>query len=341
MRLLFRHVLFYSLMTLGGVANAIEPIPQEAGWSGHVNLGLAYFSVASNMIAGVDAASLEIGNPVINSLAGAPETETFAMPQINLNFKYTFSTQTQLFAGSSVEDILQFDTASVAGVRQQFSDSSILEFSLVSTPLLSPVQVWSDPYVTGVERQKTDRVSRGGRIEYANILGSGFGVQYTQRKTELDEELSGTTQLGLTPAEAQSLDREGDVKRFVGYYRLKPIGRNIVEIRLSQRTDDLDGKAMSGDDNQLQVTHVYVGQRFTIASNIFLAQKDFDAVNPVFGVKRDDKTTGLGFVLLDSKLFDSKDWYGQATAVWHDQDTNIDFYDDRSAMVSLGAQYRF
>jgi len=136
MRFLFRPVLFCSLMALGDTANAIEPIPQEAGWSGHVNLGLAYFSVVSNMIAGVDAASLDIGDPVINSLSDSPETETFAMPQINLNFKYTFSTQTQLFAGSSVEDILQFDTASVTGVRQQFSDRSILEFSLVSTPLL-------------------------------------------------------------------------------------------------------------------------------------------------------------------------------------------------------------
>jgi len=339
MKFFSRYILFCSLAALGGVANAIEPIPQEAGWSGHVNLGLAYFNVASNMITGVDAASLEIGDSVIDSLSDSPETESFAMPQINLNFKYTFSTQTQLFAGSSVEDILQFDTASVVGVRQQFSDRSIIEFSMVSTPLLSPVQVWSDPYVTGVERQETDRTSRGGRIEYANILGSGFGVQYTQRNTKLDEELSGTTD--FTSAEAQLLDREGDIKRLVGYYRFKPVGRNIFELRISQRSDDLDGKAMSGDDNQVQVTHVYIGARFTIASNIFLSQKDFDDVNPVFGVKREDDTSGLGFVLIDSELFGNKDWYGQATAVWHDRDTNIEFYDDSSAMISIGAQYRF
>lgn len=225
-------ILFLSLLMFVGSANAIKPISKETGWSGHVNIGMAGFDVKSNLIAGVDAVSLDIGNPVINSLSDKPESETFAMPQININLKYTFSTQTQLFVGSSVEDILQFDTASVTGVRQQFSDRSILEFSFVSTPVLSPVQVWSDPYVVGVARQKTDRTSRGGRLEYANILGTGLGLQYTHRTTELDQELSGTTQLGLTPAQAQLLDRDGDVKRVVAYYRFKPVGRNIFEVRL-------------------------------------------------------------------------------------------------------------
>jgi len=335
------YILFLWLVTLGGTANAIEPIPQEAGWSGLVNIGVAYFEGKTNMVAGVDTVSIDIGNPVIDSLSEEPESESFGMPQLNLNIKYTFSTQTQLFIGSSMEDILQFDTASVSGVRQQFSDRSIIEFSLVSTPIFVPVQVWQDPYVVGVERQETDRTSLGPRIDYFNILGSGFGVQYTQRETELDEELSGTTQLSLTPAQAQLLDREGDVKRLVGYYRFPPIGRNIFEVRLSQRSDDLDGKAMSGDENQIQVTHVYLGERFTAASNIFVGQKDFDAVNPVFAITREDDTIGLGFVLLDKKLFGSKDWYGQASAVWVDLDTNIDFYDASSTMVSVGAQYRF
>jgi hypothetical protein len=338
----FTHYSFFlCLLLLGGNANAIEPIPQEAGWSGHVNVGVAAFNIKSNMIAGVDAASLDIGKPVINSLTDEAESESFGMPQLNLDLKYTFSTQTQLFIGSTVEDILQFDTASVAGVRQQFSDRSILEFSFISTPILSPVQVWSDPYVVGVKRQKTDRTSRGTRLDYANILGSGFGVQYTARETELDDELSGTTQLGLSPAQAQLLDREGDVRRLVAYYRFKPIGRNIFEVRVSQRTDDLDGKAMAGDQNQIQVTHVYVGERFITAGNIFIAQKDFDAVNPVFGETREDDVIGLGIVVLDKKLFSSKNWYGQATVMWIDLDSNINFYNTNTSMVSVGAQYRF
>jgi len=166
-------------------------------------------------------------------------------------------------------------------------------------------------------------------------------VQYTQRETELDEELSGTTQLGLSPAQAQLLDREGDIKRLAVYYRFKPIGKNIFVVQLSQRSDDLDGAAMSGDANQLQLTHVYVGQRFTTASNIFIAQKDFDAVNPVYGDTREDDKLGLGIVVIDNKIFNGKNWLGQATLAWYDLDSNIDFYKTNTSMISLGAQYRF
>jgi len=119
-------------------------------------------------------------------------------------------------------------------VRQQFSDKSILELSMVSTPFLSPTQTWEDPYVVGVNRKETDRTSRGPRIEYDKILGTGFGVQYTQRKTEIDKERSGTTQLGLPADQAKLLEREGDTRRLVGYYRFPRIERNIFEIRVGR-----------------------------------------------------------------------------------------------------------
>jgi hypothetical protein len=240
-----------------------------------------------------------------------------------------------------MEDIVQFDTASVAGIRQQFSDNSILEISSVSTPLFAPIQVWADPYVVGEDRIETDRISRGARIEYDKILGTGFGIQYTQRETEIDDELSGTTQLTLTPEEIQLLDREGDVTRIAAYYRFKPIGRNILEVRLSRRSDDLNGDAMAGEQDQLQITNAYIGQRYIVATNVFYSQQDYDAVNPVFGRKRESDTLGLGFVVFDQQLFNSKNWFGQASLVWVEKDSNIDFYDVGSTMVSLGAQYRF
>ncbi len=263
------------------------------------------------------------------------------MPQVNSSVAYTFASKTQLFIGSSMEDIVQFDTASVAGIRQQFSDNSILEISSVSTPLFAPIQVWADPYVVGEDRIETDRISRGARIEYDKILGTGFGIQYTQRETEIDDELSGTTQLTLTPEEIQLLDREGDVTRIAAYYRFKPIGRNILEVRLSRRSDDLNGDAMAGEQDQLQITNAYIGQRYIVATNVFYAQQDYDAVNPVFGRKRESDTLGLGFVVFDQQLFNSKNWFGQASLVWVEKDSNIDFYDVGSTMVSLGAQYRF
>jgi len=108
-----RYVFTIALLVLVGNANAIEPIPQEAGWSGFVNLGVSAFDVKSNLIAGVDAASIDIGDPVINSIFDEPDSESFAMPQVSLNLKYTFASQTQLFMGSSIEDILLYRSGQI------------------------------------------------------------------------------------------------------------------------------------------------------------------------------------------------------------------------------------
>lgn len=333
--------LLTALITTAGSVHAIEPIPAEPGWSGFVIVGVSSMDAKSNMIAGIDRYGVDISKPTISSLANEPESESQGMPQFNLNVKYTFASQTQLFIGSSMEDIVQMDTASVAGVRQQFRDKSILEFSFVSTPTFAPIQVWADPYVVGTPRVETDRTARGARLEYDKILGTGIGVQYTAREVEIENERSGTTQLGLPSAQAQLLNRNGDVTQLAVYYRFPRMGRHDFEVRLGHRVYDLDGEAMSGDENQLQLTYAYLGDRFLFGGNAFFWTGEADAVNPVFGVTREDDTTGLALLLFDRGLFNSKQWWGQAQAVWVEKDSNINFYKASSTILSLGAQYRF
>ena len=336
-----RTALLSASIALAGTAHAIDPIPDQEGWSGFLRLGLGGLNAETNMVEGIDRYGIEIGNSEIDSLDDSPDSESLLLPQLNLNVKYTFSTQTQLFVGNDLEDIVQLDAVSVLGVRQQFSDRSILEVAAVSSPSFSPVQVWADPYVTGQKRESTDRTSRGLRIEYDRILGSGFGVQVTNRETEIDDELSGTTQLGLSNSEVALLNREGTTRRVAGYYRFKPVGRNLFEVRLASITDDLDGEAMSGDATQVQFTHAYLGDRYSLVSNIFVVDKEYDARNPVFDKTRQDDTLGLAFFVFDKQLFDSKDWWAQASFVWVEQDSNIDFYDQASTIVILGVQRNF
>lgn len=330
-----------ALVAVAGSAQAIDPIPEQEGWSGFVRLGLGALSAETNLVEGIDRYGIEIGNSKIDSLDDSPDSESLALPQANLNLKYTFATQTQLFVGNDLEDIVQLDTVSIFGVRQQFSDRSILEVAAVASPTFSPVQVWEDPYVTGANRKSTDRTSKGLRLEYDKILGSGFGVQFTRRETEIDKELSGTTQLGLSSADAALLDREGTTERVAGYYRFKPVGRNLFEVQLASSSDDIDGEAMSGDATEVHFTHVRLGDRYTIATNLFVISKEYDARNPVFNRTRDEDTLGLAFFVIDKQLFDSKDWWGYASFVWVEQDSNIDFYDQTSTIAIVGAQRNF
>ena len=335
-------ILLPAFIVVAGSAHAIDAIPEKPGWHGFLMLGAGVLQAETNMVAGIDLYSIDIGNARIDSVGEEPEKKSILIPQVNFNVNYTFSTQTQLFLGNSLENIVQLDTVTIGGVRQQFSDKSILELGFVSSPMLAPVQVWADPYVVGVDRVKTDRTSRGIRLEYDKILGSGFGVRLEQRETEIDNELSGTTGgLGLTAAEAELMKRSGDVKSLLAYYRFSPVGRNVFELRLGYGTDDLDGKAMSGDRNLGQLTYAYFGKRFISTANVSYMKQEFDAVNPVFNQLRDDKSLGLAFFLFDKDLFNSKQWWGQASLVWIGKDSNIDFYDQSSSVLTAGVKYTF
>lgn len=324
-----------------GVAHAIEPIPDETGWSGFVNIGAGGLRAESNLVAGIDKYSISIGNATIDSLSDAPKEKTLAIPQLNGYINYTFSTRTQLFVGNNLEDIIRLDLVSTFGVRQQFADKSIIALSSVSSPAFNPIQVWADPYVVGVDRVETDRSSNGLRLEYDKILATGFGLQYTQLDYEIDNELSGTTQLGLPAAQAALLNREGTSKRLVGYYRFAPVGRNIFELRVGFKEEDRDGKAMSNDQNEISLVHAYIGDRFTLATNISYFTSEYDTVNPVFNATQDDDTLGLAFFVFDKKIFNSKNWWGQASVVYFNRDSNINFYDESSLALVAGAQFRF
>lgn len=323
-------------------ANAVEPLPPKPGWSGLFSLGAGYASTKTNMLAGIKLFSFEPSDPIISSLNEEPNRNSQFIPQVNLNIKYTFPTQSQIFFGNSVEDILTFDTAAILGFRQQFKDKSRLEVSIVSTPILIPIQTWADPYVVNEHRKRVDQISRGLRLEYFNLLNSGFGIQLTARRREIDEELSGQTQLTLTPAQEQLLDREGDVLNLALYYRSKPIKKKyLFEIKLNGRNDDYDGKAMAGDVYGLQFTYGYIGTRFTTALNLFARTKDFDEINPIYNVTREDDLYGIGLALIDKKLIRHKNWFTQIIIAWFDLDSNIDFYKTETTLISLSAQFRF
>jgi hypothetical protein len=72
------------------------------------------------------------------------------------------------------------------------------------------------------------------------------------------------------------------------------------------RVDDRDGDAIAGDGYRLQLSCLFLGQGYTVASNVAVGSLSYDGANPIYGVK-----------------------------------TDVDFHDNQPFMVSLGAMYRF
>jgi hypothetical protein len=193
-------VLFITIMLLSvGPAFAIEPIPEESGFSGYLTLGGGYGYVKSNMIAG--NAFGNVGKRTIDSLTDDPESSSSGSVQVNFDLRYTFaSTRTQLFVGNAMEDALRYDFATQLGVSQELPGKNLVAASFLFSSI--PTEVWEDPYVTNFKRSRTDRTSNGFRVAWDRIFGSELQLQYSYRKIDIDDERSGTF-LGIEPRPTQ------------------------------------------------------------------------------------------------------------------------------------------
>ncbi|WP_455219506.1 DUF2860 family protein, partial [Kaarinaea lacus] len=193
---------------------AFTAIPDESGFSGYVLAGGGYTKTSSNMIVGTDTTDLTSAST--DSLLDSPATKSAFTTTILGKLDYTFaSTRTQLFVGQLFTDYIRYDVINTLGVRQETETAGTIGAGYVISGFVT--RVWQDPYVVNVDRVETDRKQAGWRISWEKIFNSQIMFQYTQRKIELDEK-SGTTQLLLTPQDAQLLDRNGDLHELLISY---------------------------------------------------------------------------------------------------------------------------
>jgi hypothetical protein len=274
-------------------------------------------------------------------LTDSADSENDVIPLISGELAYTVaSTRTQLYLGNSLEDFIRFETATLAGVRQELPDKSIVELSYVFSAIVT--EVWADPYVVGQDRTKTDRNSSGLRLGYDKILGSDFEIKFTWRGIDLDDERSGLTQLGLPPDQAKLLDREGDSYEFEVIYpfRFKQ-GKHILAPALSYRRMELDGEAMANDHYQGQLTYAYTRKPLSIVSNLIFAIADADKTNPIYLEKREDVIYGLSIAVFYRNFLDLQGLSLVGSAAGFRSDSNIDFYDTTIGLLGLSVLYRF
>jgi len=334
-------VLVFMLAISVGTAYAIEPIPEESGVSGFLNLGTVYIDAESNLIAGNDLG--DIGKKEISSIFDSPDPESDIFPVINGELRYTFGkTRTQAYFGNLLEDYLRFDFSTLLGVRQELPDLSIAAVSFVFSGI--PTEVWKDPYVENRNRDETDRTSTGVRLTYDRILGSRLQLQYTYRSIDIDDEESGRTYLALSNAEAKMLDREGDQHDAEMLYVFNIGEKHSLIPGFTYSRFDLDGDAMSRDRFLFQITHTYRGDQFTFITNAAYGLADYDDRNPIYNKKRDDDRYGRSFTTLyrlpfDLPLVKSSSIMGNVFGF--KENSNIDFYDTQVIGASLSVLFRF
>ncbi|MGY3884315.1 DUF2860 family protein [Aeromonas aquatica] len=309
-------------------------IPTQSGWSGFLLGGVTASSHESNFYAGGDS------NSRIDNL-GSPSSESAFSPLINADIRYTFAdTRTQVFLGNLIQDALRFDFTQQLGIRQAMGDKGIVAGSVVFNVM--PVELWSDPFATGVDRSSTDAKSKGVRFAWDKIWGSNFNGSITSREVDLDEERSGQQyDLAHGTHYAPMLDRNGKVNNMELSYQWHFGDGQVLEPAILYKQAKLDGSAESFKNTGLQLTYAKRGPQWSIVSNAYMGKRDYDEANPLFGQRADAKEFALTGTFFWHRLLGVKDLTGVITAAYSQADSDIAFYDNQTSVFSTGLLYNF
>ena len=325
-------------------ARAIDPIPEESGFRGFLDLGYGIANWKTNMVAGNRFS--EIGDRRIDSLGDSPDSNWESGPLINLRLSYTFAeTRTQLFYGNSLEDFLRFEQTSQIGVNQEVGSLGTLGAGFVFN--LIPTEVWKDPYLLDRNRARTTSRSNGGRLTWDDIFGSDFQVQYTYRDISIGDEDSGVNS-DLSQSERNRLRREGDWHEFEALYTFN-FGESLKQYLVPSfrySLFDLDGDAMSNDTYDFQLSYGLNQERWALVLNGLLGRAEYDKSNPLFDRTREDDRYGGGVTVFYRKPFGweipwFRGWSLRGSAGYFRGDSNIDFYDTEVTAGSLSAFFSF
>jgi hypothetical protein len=323
------------------LASAIEPIPQTPGWRGFVVGGVGYTDVKSNLVAGNGI--LDIGRDTINSIYDAPRSDSAWHPVFTGEINYTFEDQWQVFFGTSLEDAVTLDGVAQFGVRKDLGTSGVLQGGYLFSGI--PTQTWEDPYAEGVKREETDRDSSGLRLQWDRVMGSAFELTFSYRDISIETERSGqgVTSVPCDVACQDLLRRDGDQYSFdVSYlYKLGEGSRHLLRPMVRYTIDDRDGEAISGDSYRLQLSYVFLGQGYTVASNVVFGGSSEDARNPLFGVTTDSNRYAVDTTLFYRLPAASGRWQALGGITWGKDDSNVRFYDSEVFNVNVGVMYRF
>jgi hypothetical protein len=323
------------------LASAIEPIPQTPGWRGFVVGGVGYTEVKSNLVAGNGI--LDIGRDIVNSVNDAPRSDDAVHPIFTGEVNYTFADQWQVFLGTSLEDAVTLDGVAQFGVRKDVGAPGVLQAGFLFSGI--PTKSWEDPYAEGVKREETDRDSSGLRLRWDRVMGSAFELTFSYRDISIDTERSGqgVESVSCDVACQDLLRRDGDQYSFdVSYlYKLGEGSRHLLRPLLRYTIDDRDGEAISGDSYRLQLSYVFLGQGYTVASNVAYGGSSQDARNPIFGAKTDSTRYAVDTTLFYRLPAVSGRWQAVGSILWGKDDSDVRFHDSEVFNVNVGAMYRF
>ncbi|VFQ42532.1 DUF2860 family protein [Desulfoluna butyratoxydans] len=284
-------------------------------------------------------------NERIDSLDQSASSETKVIPIALWHLNYTFDNlRTELFAGTPTSNIVKGTYFLEVGARHRLDNGTALSLAWIPELPLIDDEVWKDPFLTGVDREETDRTSQGVQVKADSILGSPFFVSYAFAVNDIDEEESGQsfiTEGGdpLSDEELSSLRRSSEAHLIEAGLTL-PVSRALIlGATVDALRNEADGNAHQFDQFGGKLSAILRFPACKAFSTVSFHQANYDETHPVFEKKREDTSysASLGLEMplpVEDLSFSLLMRYART-------DSNIDFYEGDAVMGGMGVSYRF
>ena len=319
-------------------ALALSPSVGEPGFSGQINLGLGAGNVESNFLA--ETIGIDLSDKTLDSL-NSNDDEDITMPVAGFDLGWTFSGGNMRVSIGADDrgEALDFDPATKLAFR--YDNDRFGNVELAGLGSRGFTDVWADPYDTTKDRSNSEITSSGGRLTWDKIFSSNFEVMIETREIDLDDEDSGNSIARLTAADRKLLEREGDVNRISLGYVFELNDRHSLRPAITYVDHDLDGDAMSRDGVVGKLGYGYRGDSFNLNVVGKYGQFDGDKTNPIFDDVNDIDTYSLGASVQFPGLFGLDKWVPNASAIYAESDSDIDFNDAQVWIVSFAMFRKF
>ena len=173
-----------------------------------------------------------------------------------------------------------------------------------------------------------------------------FSVTDHDTVAALDEMKRRSEFLGLTAAQRQLLERDGDRHSGEILYRFNIAPKHFLTPAFIYTYNDRDGDAMKNDAYDFQLTYAYFGDPITLTANALIGWADYDDENPIYSKTQDDDRYGIqGTVYYKNpwgwSLFGSNPMSFYIGAAFAKTNANIDFYDQQAIMTTAGVFFKW
>ena len=193
--------------------------------------------------------------------------------------------------------------------------------------------VWADPYATGVDRRKTDKESYNLKLEWEEILGSGFSATLKLSTIEVDHDLIGDRY--------PDLKRDGQVMAAeIGY--VFSVGQNQMIIPgFDIEVQDRDGESSSSKKAGVSLSYIIEFDKWNFTTSLGLGKRDFDKTHPVFNKTRRETQCELSHLVTYSQPFGWKGCFLHGLLTYNRTEADIDFFKQDELTIGAGIGYKF